>query len=661
MKKLLLFLLTILLPTVASAYDFESDGIRYNILSRENLTVSVAADDNTCSGNIVIPSTVTYGSYTFNVIEISNYFLFNNSNVLSVTIQEGVKKIGNCALFSQSYRSITSISYPNSIDTLVFQAVGGCYIPKKIYIKDIKHWCEDVVLTSPYYSHPLGRGRLDSSGDNYGFLYVDGILNRNLLIPNNVDHINDGIFNESNIDTLTISSSVKKIGYLAFGESTVKCVNFSIGLDSIASYAFSNTRLNDIILPDGLKFIGEYAFSGCKNTQYIQINNEIQEIGQNAFRGCSSVQKLVLGSGIKKIKSDAFADCGQLQQVVSKSLMPPTIEDNAFSAGTYLFATLYVPTGTKFLYEAAIGWKNFSSIVETDDYDNILNYRSANITVSDGGIIVCNGVSITNTNMTISIKENDDISLRIIPNHSYRLASLIVNGNEVLDNIADGVYTIKDVNTDVEIYASFERYFNVGNLTETIEFIMNSTASTDDVALYDLNNNEKLDIGDVILIVKFILNNSNDASNSISRRVGEVADLSQYTAAQFEVKTAGDVDLRLVKSMEQTHQLMYQQKDANTYAVVVYSLSNQLMQPENGKIIETGNNSDILSIENVTVATPTGETAYYQTLSATTGIEQIENENGTAVIYDLKGNRLNGGKAMNKGIYIVNGKKSIMK
>lgn len=189
-------------------------------------------------------------------------------------------------------------------------------------------------------------------------------MNRNLLIPNNVDHINDGIFHESNIDTLTISSSVKKIGYLAFSESTVKRVKFSTGLDSIASYAFYNTRLDDIVLPNGLKFIGEYAFYGCKDAQHIQINNEISEIEQNAFRGCSSVQKLVLGNGIKKIKSNAFADCGQLQSVVSKSLTPPDIEANAFSAGAYLFATLYVPTGTKSLYEAATGWKDFVSIKE---------------------------------------------------------------------------------------------------------------------------------------------------------------------------------------------------------------------------------------------------------------------------------------------------------
>ena len=455
MKQTILSFLFALLPLVASAYDFEVDGIKYSILSREKLTVSVSADNNTCSGDIVIPSTVIYGAYKFNITEIADYFLFNNSNVTSITIQEGVRKIGNCAIFNQSYRSIDYISYPNSLDTLVFQAVGGCYNPRKIYIKDIKHWCEDVVLTSPYYSHPLGRGYLDTSGDNYGFLYIDGILNRNLLIPNNVDHINDGIFNESNIDTLTISSSVKKIGYLAFGESTVKCVQFSIGLDSIASRAFYNTRLKDIVLPSGLKYIGESAFYGCKKAQYIQINNEISEIEQSAFRGCSSAQKLVLGNGIKRIRSNAFADCGQLQQVMSKSLTPPDIEADAFSAGTYLFATLYVPVGTKSLYEAATGWKDFGSIIETDNLDNLDTYYSFIVSTTVGGKVSVLGCTLTNTSMSVSVKEGKDVTLSFTPDNGYKVSNVTVNGEDKTAEVVDGQLTLNNVTEDFTVSVSF--------------------------------------------------------------------------------------------------------------------------------------------------------------------------------------------------------------
>lgn len=525
MKRFLLVICCMVLTLISYAYDFEVDGVKYNILSREKLTVSVARDNNTCSGDIVIPSTVTYGAYTFNVTEISDYFLFNNYNVSSITIQEGVKKIGNCAIFNQSYREIDYISYPNSLDTLVGQAVGGCYNPRKIYIKDIKHWCEDVVLTSPYYSHPLGRGYLDTYGDNYGFLYIDGILNRNLLIPNSVDHINDGIFNESNIDTLTISSSVKKIGYLAFGESTVKCVKFSIGLDSIDSRAFYNTRLNDIILPDGLKFIGESAFRDCKNTQYIQINNEISEIEQSAFQGCSSAQKLVLGNGIKKIKSNAFADCGQFQSVVSKSLTPPDIEANTFSSGTYLFATLYVPKGTKPLYEAATGWKEFSNIRDADMYyltyvvDNEV-YKSYEI--EEGGTITPEpeptkeGYTFSGWSEIPETMPAHDVTItgtftKIVLGKCATPTIAIKDGKLTFSCETEGVKFIYDILANgstsgegnvldltpsyvVKVYATKDGYEDSDVATETINIIKG-----------DVDGDGVIDIADAVRIVNFIV------------------------------------------------------------------------------------------------------------------------------------------------------------
>ena len=113
-------------------------------------------------------------------------------------------------------------------------------------------------------------------------------------------------------------------------------------------------------------------------------------------------------------------------------------------------------------------------------------------------------------------------------------------------------------------------------------------------------------------------------------------------------------------SMVQSHQLMCQQKDDNTYAVVVYSLSNQLMKPENGCIIEVEADGGNVIIQNVTVATQTGETHYYHNYGTPTGVHQLEEDGNSAVIFDLKGNRLNG-KELEKGIYIINGKKTVVK
>ena len=116
--------------------------------------------------------------------------------------------------------------------------------------------------------------------------------------------------------------------------------------------------------------------------------------------------------------------------------------------------------------------------------------------------------------------------------------------------------------------------------------------------------------------------------------------------------------------MEQTHQMMYQQKDANTYTVVVYSLSNQLMKPENGGIVEIDTDNGTLGgliIENVIAALPLGETRSFNGGQMTTNIQQIESDGGSTVVYDLKGNRMNGSRGQRKGVYIVNGKKVIVK
>ena len=44
MKKLLLLLVAMMLPMVASAYDFELDGFYYNIISVSDLTLELTTD-----------------------------------------------------------------------------------------------------------------------------------------------------------------------------------------------------------------------------------------------------------------------------------------------------------------------------------------------------------------------------------------------------------------------------------------------------------------------------------------------------------------------------------------------------------------------------------------------------------------------------------------
>lgn len=215
---------------------------------------------------------------------------------------------------------------------------------------------------------------------------------------------------------------------------------------------------------------------------------------------------------------------------------------------------------------------------------------------------------------------------------------------------------------DVIITGTFERQFDVGHVVNVVNFIMASYVTPEDIATYDMNNDDELNIGDIILIVKTILDNDGGsaASRAIRRASGNI-DFSKYTAVQFELKTDDNTsveDIHLVGSMAQSHQMMCQQKDANTYNVVVFSLSNQLMKPENGRIIEVDGAN--LMMQNIIVSNTSGETYSYQNMNISTGISNWKNDNEPAIIYDLKGNRLDG-KGLKSGLYIINGKKTVVR
>ena len=677
------------------------DGVKYalNTGSKEAKVTGTTLSASDLS--LTILSSVAYNNIVYSVTRIG-YGAFKNTDLVSIGLPTTLQIIDEWSFFN-CYKLKEAV-IPEGVKTIGANAFAYCFGLVKVSLPS--------TLTSIGSSAFYGNSRLSVVVSNMsepvtispdvftdytwqGDEIIEFFSNATLYVPigkkpvyqqadvwKQFSTIFEGELKESVIDGITYR--------YATGESFTDIIAADAGMfyqkelvipgsttidgkvynvRKIEDSAFKQVYMTSLIIEPGLEEIGDYCFWNCNGLKEVIIPEGVRIIGESAFSYCYSLKEVSLPSTLTSIGSSAFYGNSRLSVVVSNMSEPVTISPDVFTDYTwqgdetiesFTNATLYVPIGMKPVYQLAEVWKQFKEILEIDDD----NFISANITVLGGGTIVCNGVSIANTNISINIKENDDISLQVIPDNSYRLASLMVNGNDVTDDVTDGVYTIKNVTSDVEIYASFERYFDVGNLTKAVNFIMNGNASASDVVFYDLNHNEKLDIGDVILIVKSILNNSKNAASFVSRRAGEVSDLSQYTAAQFELRTAGNInveDIRLVKSMKQTHQLMCQQKDANTYAVVVYSMSNQLMQPENGKIIEIGNNSDILSIENVTVATPTGETAYYHTISVTTGIEQTERENGTAVIYDLKGNRLNESKALENGIYIINGKKVLVR
>ena len=123
MKKLLLLFFTLLLPLVASAYGVNIDGICYN-LRDYNYTAEVISSNPQYSGEVTIPTPVTYNGYLYRVTSIGARAFDGCSELTSITLPNSVTSIGQYAFHDCS--GLTSITIPNSVTNIVFGAFSDC-------------------------------------------------------------------------------------------------------------------------------------------------------------------------------------------------------------------------------------------------------------------------------------------------------------------------------------------------------------------------------------------------------------------------------------------------------------------------------------------------------------------------------------------------------
>ncbi len=114
----------LLCSAAVHAYDFEVDGIYYNTISSTDFTVGVTHGDNKYSGNITIPSTVTYKSRILTVISIESSAFSVCDNLYSVTIPNSVTDIKYLAF--NLCKSLSCITIPNSVTRIDEGAFYKC-------------------------------------------------------------------------------------------------------------------------------------------------------------------------------------------------------------------------------------------------------------------------------------------------------------------------------------------------------------------------------------------------------------------------------------------------------------------------------------------------------------------------------------------------------
>ena len=125
MKKLLLFIFTLLLPLVANAdaSRININGINYNLFDKDK-TAEITSSSPRYSGEVTIPATVTYNDNQYRVTSIGYGAFRDCSGLTSITIPNSVTTIGEYAFHGCS--GLTSITIPSSVTTIGNIAFYGC-------------------------------------------------------------------------------------------------------------------------------------------------------------------------------------------------------------------------------------------------------------------------------------------------------------------------------------------------------------------------------------------------------------------------------------------------------------------------------------------------------------------------------------------------------
>ena len=87
------------------------------------------------------------------------------------------------------------------------------------------------------------------------------------------------------------------------------------GVREIGSYGFTGSELESITLPSSLQKIGECAFYKCSKLKRVVIPDGVLEIGKSAFSFCSSLEEIVIPESVKQLAEDAFYRCSSLESV----------------------------------------------------------------------------------------------------------------------------------------------------------------------------------------------------------------------------------------------------------------------------------------------------------------------------------------------------------
>lgn len=249
-----------------------------------------------------------------------------------------------------------------------------------------------------------------------------------LTLNNNLIEIQSGAFGHTSVTSVTIPSSVERIGTNPYG--SVVDSNPFYGCENLQSfygeYAIDNGRLLVIdgvavsFAPSGLteyeipnyvtKLLGAL-FWECGDLTAVTIPDSVTEIGTQAFLNCSGLTEITLPSSVTYIDEFVFNGCSNMTAMTIEAITPPEgREATPFGPLDYRFP-IFVPCESIEDYKTT--WSNYSNrfVCRGGEQETYANYIEITTDViEDTGVITVEPIPTSATIYPLFTSSDPDIA-----------------------------------------------------------------------------------------------------------------------------------------------------------------------------------------------------------------------------------------------------------
>ena len=334
------------------------------------------------------------------LLKVGNYAFANCELITEMRLGNSLESIGKYAFAGDT--ALENISLPDSLKSIGTYAFDNtkAFInasssdDKVVYIDD---WVVGFNYTPngfPYKTDLVIRSGTKGIAD-YSFYMMES-LQCKVYLPTTLEYLGRSVFYNTQIKSVFLSPSLKRIGDYAF----YGCTNALFGDDGVTvipegveyigrSAFFKCAGIRSLSIPTSVDTIGDYAFYGCINLGSNEVEEEnaggteegvdqgnggvtpaadeapeqkqpnrlliaegVQYIGYRAFQGCESLTEIIIPNSVRTLGTHAFYKCVKLESATVGSgldLIPAytfykcaalksvTLPEGILSIGKYAF------------------------------------------------------------------------------------------------------------------------------------------------------------------------------------------------------------------------------------------------------------------------------------------------------------------------------------